>query len=425
MPVSFIVTSLVVFCTWFASALVSQAMGESTTHTSAVWLATGITFGAFMVAKSAKWPAIALGAAVATITLGLLDGQGVLASLAFGVNEALAAALGAWVARQLRAPAPGGNSDPVKAYASLLLGAAVTASLGGSVAIGIWALTVPDARLATEWRVWLCTTFVGILLVAPVIISFASFRPKRSGGMPTSRFITGALAYLLFFVVAALIFSSDVSERFSASLGPTLTYLPLPFMVVTAILWKDKGASLATLLGAIALIIWTNSGGGPFAELEGFPGEAVIEVQGYVAAMALMVGFVTALGALGEQALAQAQTWRTRYRQVLESSRTVAANFDAYNGLADWTEGADVLLRTDVTAVSSIHQLISYADPLQQAAFLADWTALAQGQTEHAVWRTALRWNAASSVNVNIRLSPVRGGDSQVEQVVALFEVEA
>lgn len=425
MPVSFIVTSALVFFSWFVAALLSQAMGESNTQTSAVWLATGITFGALMVARTAKWPAIALGAAAATIALGLLDGQGVLASLAFGVNEALSAALGAWVARQLRAPAVDGSSDPVKAYASLLLGAAVTAAFGGSIAIGIWSLTVPNALLATEWRVWLCTTFVGILLVAPLIISFASFRPKRSGGMPTSRFITGALAYLLFFVVAALIFSSDVSERFSASLGPTLTYLPLPFIVITAILWKDKGASLATLLAAVALIVWTNNGGGPFAEIEGFAGEAVIEVQGYVAAMALMVGFVTALGALGEQALAQAQTWRTRYRQVLESSRTVAANFDAHNGQVDWTEGAGVLLRTDVTTLQSIHKVISHADPLQQAALLADWTALAQGQTEHAVWKTALRWNDRSSVNTNIRLSSVRGADGQVEQVVALFEVEA
>ncbi len=425
MPASFIVTGVIVLFSWLAAALLSQAMGEATTQTSAVWLATGVTFGALLVAKSAKWPAIALGAAVATMALGLFDGQGVGASLAFGVNEAVSAALGAWVARQLRTPARGSYVDPVRAYGALLLGAAVTAALGGSVAIGIWALTVPDALLAIEWRVWVCTTFVGIILVAPLIISFAGFKPKRSGGMPTSRFVTGALTYLLFFVVAALLFSSDVSDRFSASLGPTLTYLPLPFMVVTAMLWKDKGASLATLIGAMALIVWTISGGGPFAEIEGFAGEAVIEVQAYVAAMALMVGFVTALGTLGEQALAQAQTWRTRYRQVLESGRTVAGNFDAVTGMVEWTEGADRLLQTDVATVRTIHQVISHADPAQQTAFLADWAAIAQGHIDHAVWKTALRWDDGNAVNVNARLSTVRGADDRVEQVVALFEVEA
>lgn len=425
MRASFFVTGIVVFFSWLAAALLSQSIGQSSSQTSAVWLATGVTFGALLVARSAKWPAIVIGAAAATITMGLFDGQGVLASLAFGANEAVSATLGAWVARQLRTPSPGSQGDPVKAYSSFLLGAVVTAALGGSVAIGIWSLTVPDALLAVEWRVWLCTTFVGIILVAPLIISFASFRPKRSGGMATSRFVTGGVTYLLFFVVAALLFSSDVSDRFSASLGPTLTYLPLPFIVVTAMLWKDKGASLATLLGAIALIVWTNSGGGPFAEIEGFVGEAVIEVQGYVAAMAMMVGFVTALGALGEQALAQAQTWRTRYRQVLESSRTVAGNFDAVTGLVEWTEGSDALLRTDVAALPTIHKVISHADPLQQTAFLADWTALAQGQLDHAAWQTALHWNNGNAVKVKVRLSSVRGGDGQVEQVVALFEVEA
>lgn len=421
----FFATLSLTFIAWLLAALLSQGISDSATQSSAVWLATGITFGALLVAKTQKWPAITLGAALATAVLGLVDGQAFLPSVAFGINEALSAALGAWVANLLRAPSASGHIDPVKAYAALLLGALITSALGASVAIGIWAITLPQLVLSIEWRVWLCTTFVGILLVTPLITSFAEFRPKRSGGMPTARFVTGAVVYLLFFVVAALIFSNDVSDRFGASLGPTLTYLPLPFMVVTAMLWKDKGGSLATLVAALALIVWTNAGGGPFAELEGFRGEAVLEVQGYVAAMALLVGFVTALGALGEQALTQAQTWRTRYRQVLESTRTVVVNFDAHTGLAQWGDGANELLRTDTANLPGIKNLLDHVQAQEQAALQADWQALVNGQRNHVLWKISLRWSNGNTASVSARLSNVRGGDGQIEQVAALLEVEA
>ena len=183
----------------------------------------------------------------------VLHGLALLPALAFGANEALAAGLGAWVARLLRAPRPDGRIEPGKAYAGLLVGALLTSALGASIAIVLWSWALPQPiPLLTEWRVWACTTFVGILLIAPLITSFAGFKVKRSGGMASSQFLAGAGTFVLFFVVAALIFSSDVSDRFGASLGPTLAYLPLPFMVVTAILWKERGATLATLLVALA-----------------------------------------------------------------------------------------------------------------------------------------------------------------------------
>ncbi len=49
------------------------------------------------------------GAALAAAALSLLDGLAVLPALAFGINEALSAALGAWVARLLRATGPDGR----------------------------------------------------------------------------------------------------------------------------------------------------------------------------------------------------------------------------------------------------------------------------------------------------------------------------
>ncbi len=422
----FIVTTLVTFMAWAFAAIVSQGMSDAVTHSSSVWLATGITFGGLLAVRAPNRAAVLLGAALATMTLSLIDGLGFVKAVAFGLNEVLSAGVGAWLALRFRVQKETMAAEPGKAYAGLLLGAVITSALGASVSLLLWSWVMQgDVQLAAEWRVWACTSFVGILLVAPLIQSFAGFRVKRSGGMATTQFVSGAATFVLFFVVATLIFSTDVSDRFGASLGPTLTYLPLPFMVVTAILWKERGATLATLLAALALIGWTNAGGGPFAEIEGFAGEAVIEVQGYVAVMALLVGVVNALGATAAQALTEARDWRARYRQVLDSTRTVMVNFDAKTGVAAWGDGASALLRTDANGLLTVQDLINHAETDEHSALLADWRDLIQGQRDHALWKTAFRWPDGSVCNLSARLSGVRGPDGQVEQVAALLEVEA
>ncbi len=426
MPARFAVTAVVTFFAWAIAAIVSQGMSDAVTHSSSIWLATGITFGALLVVRAPNRPAVLLGAALATVALSLLDGLGLFQSLGFGLNEVLSAGIGAWVALRFRVQKENAPQEAGKAYAGLLLGAVITSALGASISLLLWSWVMKgDVALAVEWRVWACTSFVGILLMAPLIQSFAGFRIKRSGGMATSQFVAGAATFVLFFVVTTLIFSTDVSDRFGASLGPTLTYLPLPFIVVTAILWKERGATLATLIAALALIGWTNAGGGPFAEIEGFTGEAVIEVQGYVAVMALLVGVVNALGATAAQALAEARDWRTRYRQVMDSTRTVMANFDARTGVAAWGEGASAMLRTNAANLMSVQDLVAHADPAEQPALLADWRDLTQGQRDHALWKTAFRWSDGRVANISARLSGVRGADGQVEQVAALLEVEA
>lgn len=426
MPARFIVTTLVTFLAWAIAAIVSQGMSNAATHSSSIWLATGVTFGALLVVRAPNRPAVLLGAALATIALGLPDGLGFFPVLGFAINEVLCAGVGAWLALRFRTQKDDAPAEPGKAYAGLLLGAVVTSALGASISLPLWSWVMKgDVALAVEWRVWACTSFVGILLMAPLIQSFAGFRVRRSGGMATSQFVAGAATFVMFFVVTTLIFSTDVSDRFGASLGPTLTYLPLPFIVITAILWKERGATLATLAAALALIAWTSAGGGPFAEIEGFRGESVIEVQGYVAVMALLVGVVNALGATAAQALAEARDWRTRYRQVMDSTRTVMVNFDAKTGRAAWGEAASAMLRTNAAGLMTVQDLIAHAGPAEQAALLADWRDLTQGQRDHALWKTAFRWNDGKVANLNARLSGVRGADGQVEQVAGLLEVEA
>ncbi len=416
--------SVITFLAWTLAALVSRSLSDVATQSTAVWLAPGVTFGLLLAVKSGNRLAVLLGTAAAALCLALLGGMPFLQALSLTAIELIGPAAGVWLALQLCASADG-HPHPGRAYAGVVLGALVTAVVGASLAVMAWNWLLPQQiALATEWRVWVVSTFVGILLVAPVASTLTRLRIKRSGGMPAPQFLAGSFTLLLFFAVATLIFSSDVSDRFGASLGPTLAYLPLPFMVVTAILWKERGSALATLAGALALMAWTSAGGGPFAEIEAFPGEAVIEVQGYVAVMALLVGMVNALGAVKTLALQEAHDWRTRYTQVLASNRTFVVSFDAQTGQAEWGEEATEFLRTDTAALLTIMDVITHADLEAQSAMQADWRDLRQGQREHVLWNTALRWADGCVASISARLSSVRGADGQVEQVAGLIEVQ-
>lgn len=58
MALPFIITLAVTFLAWAVAAIVSQGMGDAMTLSASVWLATGITFGALLVVKPAKRPAV-------------------------------------------------------------------------------------------------------------------------------------------------------------------------------------------------------------------------------------------------------------------------------------------------------------------------------------------------------------------------------
>ena len=146
--------------------------------------------------------------------------------------------------------------------------------------------------------------WVGALLVTPLVIAYANFRARRSGGMTMLKFGAGAPAFAAFLTFASLVFQGNVSERFGPSLGPTLTYLPLAFLVLVALIWGERGGLLAIALGAAFMIGWTAAGRGPFASSEGFPGEALLEVQAYVAVIALLSGLMLSLQARSALAIA-------------------------------------------------------------------------------------------------------------------------
>jgi integral membrane sensor domain MASE1 len=410
--------TLLVIVLWMVAALLSRSLASAATETVPVWLSSGVTFAALMVSQRWSWPAVLVGAALASFAWGIIAHKlGIEAALVFAAIELVCMGVGAWVATL-------GCHDPESPVGAglLIAGAVIASALGGTLAVALWRWQKPSAIPSSEWMAWTFSTAVGLLLIAPMVVAFRGFRVRRSGGMPMRQFLTGAAAFLAFILAVVVVFSKDCAQQFG-DLASTLAYVPMPFLLISALLWGPRGGALATLLGAL-LIIWrTAQGGGPFAVTEGFAGEAVIEVQGFIAIWALVLLLSRALSEGRNAALAHARTWRLRYERTLQAVGMASVEYDAVTGRATWGDGAAQVLGSAISGVSSMAEWLDRIDAAERGLVEASWAAVARGDAQTSAQDYAVRLNDGRMLRVHEQLAGVRGADGAVEQVASLLRL--
>jgi integral membrane sensor domain MASE1 len=398
------------------AAFVSRSLAEASVETLPVWLCSGVTFAALLVGARWTWPATLVGAGVALAIWGVVGHQlGPGPALVFGAIEIASMGVGAWIATLDR-------HDPESATgaALLIIGALAAAALGGTLAVEFWRWQRPTAAPFDEWIAWTFSTAVGLLLVAPLAVAFRGFRIKRSGGMPMAQFLGGALAFGAFIIAVLVVFADDVEQQFG-DLASTLAYVPMPFLLITAVLWGPRGGAVATLLGSL-LIIWkTAQGAGPFAVNEDFVGEAVIEVQGFIAIWAMVFLVARALSEGRRLALEQARSWRLRYERTLRAVGVATVEYDAVTGRATWGEGAALVLGASITNVSTIAEWLDRIDPAERGLAQATWSGVASGELPGSEQEYAIRTPDGRVQRVREQLAGVHGADGKVEQVAGLL----
>lgn len=410
---------------WLAAALVSKSFAHAATETLPVWLGSAITFGALFVLPRWNGLPVLLGAAIAMGLWGAwAHGLGVVASVAFAGIEVVSMAAGAWVARLGSRPGEEDLEVSPAGAGLFIAGALVAAASGAFLAMALWHWQRPGADVAFEWLAWFCSTGLGILLLVPLIKSFRGFRVKRSGGMPMAQFAAGALAFVAFAVVALLVFAGRVDQRFG-DLGSTLAYLPMPFLLLSAVLWGPRGGSVAMLAGSLLIIGLTAAGGGPFAIREDFPGEAVIEVQGFIAVWAVVMVIAAALAQARRTALASARDWQLRYERTLEAVGAVTVEYDAVDGRATWSASAAAVLGPSAVHIETFDEWLDAVVPEERGLVRATWDAVAEGRVPSGEHEYDVRLAGGRSLRVRERLAGVQGADGRVESVTALMRVVA
>jgi integral membrane sensor domain MASE1 len=384
--VSTLIAIVAVAIAYLALGEVSSALAYAPADAWTVWLASGLTLGLLLAVLRSRWPAVLGGAALGAAIFALTIGSNVIDALGYAAIEVVSAAAGAWVALRIADTAL--RFESPRELGAFALGALVQAVIGAALA-GAWNVASGDHSGLRTFNVWLIATLVGAILVAPVIVTWSGFRPKRSGGLTMPQFAAGAVACALVLGSLFVLFSGDTQARFGGSFGTALTYLPVLFMSVVALTWGARGASLTAFAGALIILFNTIRERGPFAVVDDYVGEAELEAQIFVAAVALTGLLIAALAVRERKALREARDWRTRFEGAIGAHRLIAYEWDPVGG------------GFSVTGDTVTHLGV----PPSKIATLADWLShVSPGERDQAATAFGLRADGAAGPPLTYRV---------------------
>ena len=240
----------VVAVVYYVAARLSLELALVHGQVTPVWPPTGIALVSILVLGPRVWPAIA----VAALAVNLPLGPNPFGAAIIAAGNTLAPLTAAYLMRSA-----GFSLDLDRladAVALILLGAltgmAVSATVGSSVLVGFGA--VPAASFAQTWAVWWTGDAMGVLLVAPFLLSFRE-RPQEPAldwrGRVALAALLAAVALLTFLVF---------QNRFR------LEYVVFPLIAIAAIRFRLRGAAAAALI-ASGVAVWAAvDNAGPFAD---------------------------------------------------------------------------------------------------------------------------------------------------------------
>jgi len=292
-----------------------------------IWPPTGIALVTFLLLGRRMWPAIAVAAFAVNLPLGPSPvGAGLIAC-----GNTLAPLVSSELLRRADFhPALDRMRDAV---AIVLLGALVGMTVSATIGSSVLTLSgaVSMGKFASTWAVWWAGDAMGVLLVAPMLLSFVPRPGLRPLGWRRSIELTvllagvGVVTYFLF------------ENRFR------LEYLVLPLIAVAAWRFRLAGAAPAALIASVIAAWAAVNGVGPFAS------ETLLEKMVTLQAFNISLSLASFLLASFVDARQQAEELARLYHS---ASLAIAAKTDAID-VAGHELGPPVAALTSYLAILS------------------------------------------------------------------------
>ncbi len=238
MPVRWLLTVCACAALYVGASQVGFALAYVDGAVSTVWVPTGLAFAMLFLGGRRLWPAILIGEFAAN----LIHGSSASTSLGMGVGDVLEALAGqALLVRAGFRP----QMDRVRDVFALLIIALVATPVGaifGTASFMIFGgLHWPGVW--STWYTWWLGDVTGVLIVTPLVFSFA----VGGFGLPHGRRLLEMAAFALVLVpVVALALGAPVE----------LGFLTLPALVWGTLRFGQRGATVANAVVAGGLVIF-------------------------------------------------------------------------------------------------------------------------------------------------------------------------
>lgn len=323
---SFIALSVGVTALYVAAAKAGLAHAVVGTTVTLAWAPSGIALAAVLVYGRRMAFAVALGAFLANADTGIP----LAAACSIAAGNTLEALTGAWLLSRF----PGFDTGlrtrrDVLALVILaaFFGTMTSASAGVATLAAIG--TVPPHAYFAAWVKWWLGDMMGMLVVAPPLLLWTR-EPLR---LPSPAKAVEAFCLLVLVVIVTVRifgFPELAPSRYDAA--PMAVF---PFVIWGSLRFRQRGASLVTLVCAVMVVWGASRGTGPFMSGDSF----YDVIQWCTFSIIVAVTGLVLAASIAEQQEAQAQLIRSHERleqRVAERTRELlAANAGLQNEMAE------------------------------------------------------------------------------------------
>jgi signal transduction histidine kinase len=252
---SWIVRFLAIVIIYILLGRLGRAISFSNAVFSAAWPPTGFAVGSLVLFGLGMWPAIFCGAFFTLINVSF----SVQCALGTAVGNSIEACAAAFLVRRfIPRRNPFSRAEDLFTFIGL---AVVLAPMISATSGVIW--TQMDRMYVGHsdmyiWFVWWLENMVGVLIVAPFVISVGlDFPPRWNLARCREGLVLSGLLILMAEIIFGGWFPSPVKDY-------PLEYLCIPFLVWAAFRFGAKGASGSILVLSLLAIYGTSRGFGPF-----------------------------------------------------------------------------------------------------------------------------------------------------------------
>ena len=273
-PSRYVLSVLALAALYLAVAKLGLEMDPVSGFATVVWPPTGLALAALLVGGRRLWPGVALGAFLVNWWIG----APVPTALGIAAGNTLEAVIGAFALERVEFRRSLDRLRDVLA----LIGFAALASTLVSATVGVGSLflggIVGRDRLFETWRAWWVGDVIGDLVVAPVLLAWAS-HPRMS--RDPRRILEGAALGAGLFGGALAVFRSAPGAEQTA-FGHV--YALFPLLIWAAVRFGQRGATSTTFLTSVVAIGYTVLGRGPFVRPA--LGESLLSLQTFMSIVA-------------------------------------------------------------------------------------------------------------------------------------------
>ncbi|MGB3819881.1 MASE1 domain-containing protein, partial [Achromobacter pulmonis] len=291
------------------------------------------------------------------------------------------------------------------------------ALLGGG---WLWLTQASDALV--RLRTWVAAYLAGILILAPALTGWAHFRPRRSGGPRMRDLALGVIAYTGLIVSTFMTFDGEMIRNLPYVVTFELTYLPLVFAVLAALVWGPLGGTLAVVTLTGMALYQSAQGEGPFVEAND-PWHVLLATQVYLVVTALLILLVNTLRGARAQELENAEQWRGRFDLALAGSHQLMYRYSPFDGSLELAGDVQGAFGVQAAALANLDALLALAHPDDRARLTLHWAARRAGAQD----RTPLLFRMAHAGGgwrvVSDRGSPLEDFDGSVAVVAGMWRL--